>query len=295
MTFYRKMPTRWTGDTGRALRGDLVSGMVAEYLTCPVVGTPYGVYPVEPDDIARYVGMTVADVNVGLLTLERLRFIDYHRGSTYIWVREMAAHQFDLPLRPGDYAAKGAKRWYLRESRHDPFLGPWFDRYADDFAFRQDEIIERREGEAIGAPPVALVPARRRAREAPMTGALFEETMPAKRAPDALGKPHPIRDLLVYYDEQFTAKMGARPHIDGGKDAKAVEALLKNHGEPEVRAAIDRMFRTTDPFITNSGYTVGVLRSCFNKLLVECVRPIQATAKTSKTAGAIQRFAERGE
>ena len=69
-----------------------------------------------------------------------------------------------------------------------------------------------------------------------------------------------------HYQEGYFRTKGEKPNINGAKDGATLKRLLKTHGLQAVNTRIDTMLQSTDPFIQNSGCTIGVLSACWNKL-----------------------------
>ncbi len=107
-------------------------------------------------------------------------------------------------------------------------------------------------------------------------------------APKAGGKPHPIRDALTVFDELFTGRTGEHPDITAAH-CKLLKGLIGRHGLAAVIAKIRAMFSSTDPFIAQSGYTIGVLSSCWNKLAVQAHAPpvSSVTVQNLRAANAV--------
>lgn len=117
--------------------------------------------------------------------------------------------------------------------------------------------------------------------------------------PVADATPESGPSLMTVYHDGFVAKFGTKPKIDGGKDGKLLKALIQSHGRPTVMACLGQFFRSSDPFIAGSGYTIGVFSSVFNKLLIEIRggNPDRARAspRTSGNLAALDRFISRGK
>lgn len=102
----------------------------------------------------------------------------------------------------------------------------------------------------------------------------------------------PASDLqaaMKRYHDGYVEKFHEKPNIIGGKDGAILKRLLKTHGLAAVIARIENMLHSRDPFIQNSGYTIGVLSACWNKLS----NRDSATGKTAGTMAALTRFANR--
>jgi len=74
---------------------------------------------------------------------------------------------------------------------------------------------------------------------------------------------------LEEFDRLHVATTGERAVINGGKDAALLTRLCKTHGEARIRELLAAFFRSTDPFIQQAGYTVGVFYSQVAKLIAK--------------------------
>jgi hypothetical protein len=152
------LPDFWDGPTGRAIgaAGGKDAQLLALYLTANREATMIGLYPIELSIVrARMQTLTPKAIEKALDVLAAVGFADFDRASSHVWVREMAKFRLALHVKPldvKDNRIKHAHKLY-RECRTNPFLGPFFDRYAADL-----HMAERR-GEA--APEGASEPLRR--------------------------------------------------------------------------------------------------------------------------------------
>lgn len=84
------------------------------------------------------------------------------------------------------------------------------------------------------------------------------------------GKPTP-RDLFDVHQRLFVAKYGRPPAYNGGKDARALKAMLDKHGLDGATALIEAFFASRDSWIAGCGHGIGPLSSATvqNKLIAE--------------------------
>lgn len=101
--------------------------------------------------------------------------------------------------------------------------------------------------------------------------------------------PSDVPEAIDYYFKGYQARFHEKPNINGSKDGSLLKKLLKAHGKSAVFQRIDNMFHSRDAFIQNSGCTIGVLSSQWNKLR----STESATGKTAGTMQALERFARR--
>jgi hypothetical protein len=108
--------------------------------------------------MAHQTGRDVPVTKRCLEILDRVGYARYDFEWQWVWVVEMAAHQFDAPLKAVDYRVKTVKRWYQAIGRN-PFLGPFYDRYALDLRLGvEPDPVERRDyaAPAQAAPPAVV-------------------------------------------------------------------------------------------------------------------------------------------
>lgn len=137
-----------------------------------------------------------------------------------------------------------------------------------------------------GEPLERLVPADHQHSSLSLSQSLKSSkttTARASRAPD----PRVQQVLKAYHDAHCEAA-GEKPNITG-KDAAIARQLVMRHGLDKVLEQIARMYRSTDPFILASGRTLGVLSSCWNKLLTDT----SAHSFGTDVSGLV-RFAQKG-
>lgn len=76
------------------------------------------------------------------------------------------------------------------------------------------------------------------------------------------------KPVLNYYKTKFEQKFKSTPTITYTKDGAIIKSLLNTYGEEKLKGLIDVFFESDDPFIKNSGYTIGVFKTVINKLLI---------------------------
>lgn len=79
--------------------------------------------------------------------------------------------------------------------------------------------------------------------------------------------PSPVHTLLALYQDLFLAQYQDKPNINGGKDAALLKRLVGRYGEEKVADYLRRFFESRDHWIQQSGHTIGVFSSSFNKLI----------------------------
>jgi len=82
----------------------------------------------------------------------------------------------------------------------------------------------------------------------------------------AVKTPSPHKQVIEHYHNKFLSIFGEKPLIDGGKDGNIIKKLLQNCSADRLIELLDKFFELDDPFIRESGYTIGVFKTQINKL-----------------------------
>jgi phage replication O-like protein O len=93
---------------------------------------------------------------------------------------------------------------------------------------------------------------------------LTKETIQKK---EPLSNPQ-IKTFLDFYFQEFKTQFGTPPIIYGGKEGKIIQRLLKSIQLDDLKDLLLLFFQSTDKFIKQSGYTLGVFESQINKLRI---------------------------
>lgn len=187
-------PTIWIGETGRQWRAHGPEyHLLGLYLLTNPYANNYGLY---------YLPTVVISEDTGIppnLALTILRYFGeqdfalYHELRQWVWVKNMAAKQLGIVrmLDPNSTRAKGVQNWY-RTLQSNPFLGPFFDCYAELFHLEQ----RREDGSR------ALLPSN-----GAITDPLFEQWFAHYPKASAKAAAFKVwRELDPPPDESFTAK-----------------------------------------------------------------------------------------
>lgn len=71
----------------------------------------------------------------------------------------------------------------------------------------------------------------------------------------------PVQRCIDAFFNTFVSRFGFKPQIKGGKDGAHIKSLIATWGEQEVLDIISAFFRTTDPRVLRSDYSIGALYS----------------------------------
>jgi hypothetical protein len=134
-------PEFWSGETGREIRthGGKDGQLVGLYLMSAPNATMIGLFALPLRDLKHDTGIGVKGLVRAFTVLGGLGFADYDARTEHVWVREMAKFRLGLqkrsPLDPDDKRVTGIQRLYDKLSEN-PFLEPFFDRYAKELRLR---------------------------------------------------------------------------------------------------------------------------------------------------------------
>jgi hypothetical protein len=167
MRDYAKLsPTFWTGATGKALRRrGSEAVIVAVYLMSSPHSNMLGLYYQPLMYMAHETGLGIEGASKGLTHCIECGFCEYDNDTEMVWVNEMAAWQISDGLSQGDKRCKGIQKDY-DALPNNPFLGPWFDRYAKAFHLKTQRTFEAEKQEVCeGASQAPSKPHRSQEQE----------------------------------------------------------------------------------------------------------------------------------
>ena len=109
-----------------------------------------------------------------------------------------------------------------------------------------------------------------------------------KRIKKHIGRsPNPdVKKVIDFYFQEFKARFGSPPVIEGGKDGKIISGLLETFPPTHLISLLMNFFDSEDKFVRESGYTLGVFKSQIQKLSIN--------TKAKRFQG-LQEFAEEGQ
>lgn len=75
-----------------------------------------------------------------------------------------------------------------------------------------------------------------------------------------------IKIFIDYFYKKYLEETESKYHVEGGKDGETVKRLLGTFTIDELKDLCDKFFDSTNKFILEAGYTIGVFASQVNKL-----------------------------
>ncbi|MDH1815684.1 hypothetical protein [Comamonas aquatica] len=142
MRDYSKVePKMWHGKTMKALRKSPEGLVVALYLMTSPSSNMLGLYAQPILYMAYETGLGEEGAKKGLQSCIDAGFCSYDEESEFVFVHEMACYQIAPELKAADLRCKGIQKDY--EALPDnPFLGAFYERYADVFHLTKARGIE---------------------------------------------------------------------------------------------------------------------------------------------------------
>lgn len=142
MRDYSKVePKMWHGKTMKALRKSPEGLVVALYLMTSPSSNMLGLYAQPILYMAYETGLGEEGAKKGLQSCIEAGFCSYDEESEFVFVHEMACYQIAPELKVADLRCKGIQKDY--EALPDnPFLGAFYERYADVFHLTKARGIE---------------------------------------------------------------------------------------------------------------------------------------------------------
>jgi hypothetical protein len=134
------VPRFWTAGTGRSLRGDPNTQVLALYLmTCPTA-TMIGIFHLSLPTIAYDTGIPADAVIGGLKKLAEAGFVSIDEMEDLVFVHQMARVQIDDILKPGDKRKQGVIK-DLRKHGNHPFVDKFLEMYEAPFGL--SELLDK--------------------------------------------------------------------------------------------------------------------------------------------------------
>ena len=275
MRDYSKVsPQFWIGTTGRKIReAGRDAQVVAMYLITGPSANMIGLYYLSLPTLCHEIGSPLEGARKALRRVVEAEFALYDEPSETVFVPEMAKFQIGRTLTRTDNRWKAVVK-ELSSAKPVQFAKHFHDKYR--ICYNLPEMTFGDSSEGVYASPSEAPPEPLRSQNQNQNQNQNQEQKEATTARTA-GTPRPsrviaqpnsgVRQVLDAYHAAFIAQNGGeKPNITG-KDAALAKQLVARHGTEKVLVVLARMFETTDVFIANSGRTIGILSSQWNKLV----------------------------
>jgi hypothetical protein len=136
-------PSFWTGPTGRSLRGDPITQLVAVYLMTCSHKNSLGVYRCPPTYIETDTGIPSQGASKALLSLSEASFCFVDEGTDTVWVYEMAFYQIGAELKAGDNRLKSVHRLFT-EIENEQIQRAFFEKYKAAYQLPEPTIRSKK-------------------------------------------------------------------------------------------------------------------------------------------------------
>ena len=207
MRDYAKVePKMWHGHTIKALRKCTDGVIVGRYRMTSPQSNMLGLFSQPILYMAHETGLGIEGATKGLRHCIDVGFCSFDEESEFVWVHEMARYQIANELKASDLRCKGIQKDY--DSLPDnPFLGEFFDRYADAF-----HLTERRGIKGASQAPTKPLRSQEQEQEKEQEQENRERRSPATRPPTS--RPKSEQTTLSVYLANCKAA-NAKPVPDG--------------------------------------------------------------------------------
>ncbi len=125
-------PKFWTGETGKALRGDTNAQTLALYLMTGPHSSMSGLYYCPLPFIVHETGIPFEGASKALQKLIKLGYCEHDEKTEMVFVIRMAAHQVGARLKQGDKRRIGLLKELARLPK-TPLLGSFLREYAEPY------------------------------------------------------------------------------------------------------------------------------------------------------------------
>lgn len=225
MSYYSKLSSRfWTGDTGRALRGDAQAQVIATYLITSPHANMLGFYYLPLAYIASDTGIPSEGASKALRRLIDGGFCRYDEAAEVVWVVEMARIQIGESLEPKDKRVVSIRREY-ESLPNNRFLQDFCDFYGKSFHLGRARPLKGAcEGasQAPSKPATATAAVATPATEAAATTTSAAASIPAasRRAENGQGR---TVETWTAYAIAYRARWGVEPTRNKQVNAKLAQ------------------------------------------------------------------------
>jgi hypothetical protein len=245
--YARIAPRFWIGTTGRRLRGAPEAQVMAAYLMTAPTSTMTGLFYMPIAVAAHETGIPIEGASKALRRVCEVGFALYDEVDEVVFVPEMARHQIDDALKPGDKRVQGVVNALDPYVRH-PFCQLFLEKYSKAFNL-PDDIFQ---GSSMPLPRPFHAPSetpRSQDQDQDQDQEQEQEKVARARARTRRAPSGEHQTFIARFEELFAAKnLGARPSW-GGKQGALVKTLLKRPGGlAEALRRAENMFAAPPPF-----------------------------------------------
>ena len=226
----------WTGRSGKSMRGDMQTQIVALYLmTCPH-SNMIGVFHCPLIYISHETGSSLEGASKGLKTLSEGEFCTYDEETEIVWVHEMAKYQIGEQLSANDNQVKSIIKQYMTIPVSLIQQG-FYDRYKHDYHLPKLDEEGKPLGRGLEAPP----------KPGTGTGTGTEE----EHVPGAAVDACPHQDIITLY----ATHLPMLPQVQVWGDAR--QKLLRTRWREEAKRQNLAFWEKLFKYIARSDFLTG--------------------------------------
>jgi hypothetical protein len=95
-----------------------------------------------------------------------------------------------------------------------------------------------------------------------------------------------VKTFILEWGEIWSQKFGKLYTPNWGKEGRLVQGMLKIHSLQELRELREEFFRSEDPFVKGSDYSIGIFKTQINKLIAaRRLDPIEQAREEMRNPG----------
>lgn len=248
---------------------------------------PAAIFRYYPELLARQTGLSVKQIGAALHELSDRLWIVY--DEAIVWVKNGLRH--DPTMRLNNSKHLSAVNRAVESLPHHAIVLEFCNYYQLRKPFDSlSKAGDKLDGADVRIPKLPdTTETTRNYPKLPEKDTTARAATPPRPAPP---QGSGVQQVLDAYQLAFMAANGGEKPNLTGKDAALAKQLVTRHGADKVLAVVAALFDSQDPFIAQSGRTLGVLSACWNKLVT--APAITLTPKTQGNLEAARRFIDRG-
>ena len=297
MREYSKVSAQfWTGKTGRSLRGDMQTQIVALYLMTSPHSNMIGVFNCPVIYISHETGSPLEGAYEGLKKLIEGGFCTYDEDSETVWIHEMAKFQIGDSLKASDNRVKDIHKQY-ENLPEGPIKQGFYAKYRDSY-----HLPESGECDSPFQAPSKPLPSQEQEQEqeqeqyqeqeqeqegkpsAPPLGDPAENSLPAVIEP----KPKTETELQAVcratwaaYSLAYFDRYGTEP-VRNAKVSSQVKQFAQRIPRSEAPEVASFYVRHSDAFYIRKGHDFGQLLADAEKVRMEWATNQQITGTKAR-------------
>lgn len=133
------MPSFWTGESGKRLRGKPWAQILALYLMSCDQTCMTGLFKIAPSTICKETGIPLGEFDDAVMHLTNTGIIVYDYDAEVVWIENLTRFQVGDTLKSGDTKRMSIVKRLRWASKH-PFIGMFFAKYGHGFGIKVEYL-----------------------------------------------------------------------------------------------------------------------------------------------------------